>query len=126
MAALQAFSFKSYCPQRSVATNAFTFGAKPGYYIYHSVGHLSLLVPFAQRELAKRCMSHSPENLPMLQQQKSPAPNSQLVGSDITKDQTHSSFFGEHPRSVVRSISGADMHQPFQPPFFSSGMSPSH
>jgi len=59
------------------------------------------------------------------QQQKNPSPNLQLVyiGSHNSKDHTHPSSFEEHPKSVVWSISEADI-QPFQPLFLSSGVQP--
>lgn len=65
-----------------------------------------------------------PETLPTLHQQKNPAPNLKSVGDHNTRERTYSSFFEEHSRSVVRSISGADVRQPLQPPVLSSGVQP--
>ena len=118
---LQASNFKFYGLQRSVTTNAFVPGIKPGY-IYHSVSHLPLLVPRSRNENSQRCMSRFPETLPVLQQQKNPAPNSQLVGGHNAKEHTHSSSFEEHSKSVVRLISGADMRQSLQSLFLFSGV----
>ena len=55
MAALQPSSFKSYCPQRSAATNVLHSNLDVS--DYHFVCHLSLVPPSRQRELAMRCIS---------------------------------------------------------------------